>query len=234
MITTLQSLDNLLNRFDELSQCHSNLLSEFETKLSEFENPLRDVTRTKEEQRKTAENLRLTITESRSSITSSGPLEDFHRRVLRYRYLHRPPNYSSNDQTSIPNIPSKSSFESLSPSKVLPIVKIHRIEPMKIFPQRLTRGTVKTFSMETINRLSQPKRYNRVSEAKPSTIKLPKVPPSTIKRPKKIKNPIKIPPIRSKLNIPPKPIKRSLIPSKIYDLAFTPIKKLSHCSFLQK
>lgn len=232
MITTLQSLDNLLNRFDELSQCHSNLLSEFETKLSEYHNPLHDVSRTKEEQRKTAENLQLTITESRSSITSTGPLEDFHRRVLRYRYLHRPPNYSSNDQTSIPNIPSKSSFttvESLSPSKVLPIVKIPRIEPkviqpMRVSSQRSTRGTITTFTMETINRLSQPKRYNR----------LPEIKTSTTKRPKKIKDPIKTPPIRSKVQNPPKPIKRSLIPSKICDLSFKSIKKFPHSSVLQK
>lgn len=238
MISTLQSLDNLLNRFDELSQCHSNLLSEFGSKLSEYKNPLRDVTRTKEEQRQTQENLRSTINESRLSIASSGPLEDFHRRVWRSRHLHRPPNYSLNDQSLIPNIPSKSSFttiESLSPSKVLPVAKIP-----KISQPRPTREAITVFSMDTINRLSKPKRYNRLPEVKSPTKKSPKIPPSTIKRPKvnlekpspkKIKEPMKIP--RS-VNTSEKPIKRSMIPSKVQNISFTSIKKLPRRSVLPK
>ena len=241
MIATLKSIDHLLNRFDALSQCHSNFLVEFDTKFVEYENPLRHVTRNKDEQRKTTTNLLETINEHDSPLS---PLEDFHRRILRSRYLHRPPNYSPNSLPAIPNIPSKSSFttaETLTKVQAQPRqtnVRNHPIESktIQITKKELkypTRSTITTFSMETAIRLSQPKRYNRMPEpklpTKPPKKDLAKGPPKlpTVKRPKP--NVEKSPPKKIKPIVRPKrspPSSRPATNPKVYNVSFPSNKKV--------
>ncbi|CAF1516360.1 unnamed protein product, partial [Adineta steineri] len=41
MIPVLRSIDSLLNRFDELSQRHTTLVSNFDKNFTNIENPLR-------------------------------------------------------------------------------------------------------------------------------------------------------------------------------------------------
>jgi hypothetical protein len=48
MIPVLRSIDSLINRFDELSKYHADLLSNFDTNFSDVQNPLRNVARTED------------------------------------------------------------------------------------------------------------------------------------------------------------------------------------------
>jgi hypothetical protein len=145
MIPVLRSIDSLFNRFDELSKYHANLLSAFDANFSDVENPLRNVTRTEDEQRKTAANILLAVNENDDQIGSIQTIEDFHRRIIKNRYLHRPPSYSSNDSSLLCRVPSRtssiatdlSSFTQISqttikastPQPVIPISNKNFIEP---------------------------------------------------------------------------------------------------------
>lgn len=201
MISTLRSIDSLFNKFDELSKCHANLLSNFDTNFSDIENPLKNVARTEDEQRKSKENILLNMNKNDEPCESIGLLEDFHRRTIKSRYLHRPPSYSSNDPSLTQRTSSKSNSitaKLASPSKISlitikeknsqPVIKtspkkniiepkvdvIKKTKPKVIqhnssSPRRNERGTAIAFTMETINRLSKPKRYNRLPDLKPLT-----------------------------------------------------------------
>ena len=202
IIPVLHSLDTLLNRFDELSQRHTSLVSHFETNISDIENPLHNVARDEDEQRKTLENLSKTpTTEYDERKSSRGTLEDFYRNVTKNRLRNRPPSYSSNDSSSFYHrIPSRSSWttsESLAiPHR--PIMSMTestsrsvRSQPVtltangnvmerksrvpskskpKILPQnppvmrRNAHSAIKTFTIETINRLSTPRKYRELPE----------------------------------------------------------------------
>ena len=83
MIPVLRSIDSLFNRFDELSKCHANFLSNFDTNFSEFENPLRNVARTEEEQRKTAANILFVVNENDDQIGSIETIEENNRNLYR-------------------------------------------------------------------------------------------------------------------------------------------------------
>ncbi|CAF3302188.1 unnamed protein product [Rotaria socialis] len=98
MIPALRSIDSLFNRFDELSKCHKNFLSDFDNKISVAKNPLRDIVRSEEEQQKSTKDILFAITKNDKKIGSIKTLEDFHRNIIKNRYLHRPPNYAPSDK----------------------------------------------------------------------------------------------------------------------------------------
>jgi hypothetical protein len=187
MISTLRSIDSLLNRFDELSKCHDKFITNFDTHFSDIKNPLRHVSRTEDEQQKSTENLLLVVNESDDQFGSSQTLEDFHRRIIKSRYLHRPPSYSSNDISLIHRVPSRSSSitqESISqitnPQLVVVLTPNKNIieskvdlttkNKPKVVPRNSpsARGIITAFTKETASRLSKPKRYNRLPDQKPS------------------------------------------------------------------
>jgi hypothetical protein len=124
MISTLRSIDGLLKRFNELSKCHENLLSHFERDFSDIKNPLRNVARTDEEQQETTTIISLDIKENNDQLRSIATLEDFHRRIVKTQYLHRPPNYSSNNDLLINHVPFKSSVVT---TKSVSLPKISKI-----------------------------------------------------------------------------------------------------------
>lgn len=115
MIPVLRSIDSLLNRFDELSQHHAKLVSNFETNFTDIENPLHDVARDEDEQRKTMENLsKEDDIENDDQLGSGGTWEDFNRRNTKSRCQYRPPSYSSNESNSfLHRIPSRSSWATI-------------------------------------------------------------------------------------------------------------------------
>jgi len=192
MISTLRSIDSLLNRFDELSKSHDKFISNFDTHFSDIKNPLRHVSRTEDEQQKSTENLLLVVNESDDQFGSSQTLEDFHRRIIKSRYLHRPPSYSSNDISLIHRVPSRSSSitqESISFPRISQITNSQLVvvlTPNKnIIESKVdlttknkpkvvlrnspsARGIITAFTKETASRLSKPKRYNRLPDQKPS------------------------------------------------------------------
>ncbi|CAF1345838.1 unnamed protein product [Rotaria sp. Silwood1] len=190
MIPVLHSIDSLLNRFDELSKCHKNLLSNFDKNFSDIKNPLRDVARSEEEQQKTINSkILLVINENNNQIESIKTIEDFHRQIIKNRYLHRPPIYSSNDNLLYHHVPSRTSsiitestsisqtkFKPRTSSLVVPTTNkiINEIKTKPKFIQHHSsiplRNKITTFTMETINRLSKPKTYHQLSNEK-STIK---------------------------------------------------------------
>ncbi|CAF1207631.1 unnamed protein product [Rotaria magnacalcarata] len=98
MIPALRSIDCLFTRFDELSKCHKNFLSDFDKTISVAKNPLRDVVRSEEEQQKATKDVLFAITKNDKQIGSIKTLEDFHRNIIKNRYLHRPPHYSPSDK----------------------------------------------------------------------------------------------------------------------------------------
>jgi hypothetical protein len=111
MIPVLRSIDGLLNRFDELSQRHTTLISKFDTNFTDIENPLHDVSRTEDEQRKTVDDLLKITIEDDDQLGSGGAVEDFNRRIIKSRCPNRPPSYSSNEISSVfHRIPSRSSW----------------------------------------------------------------------------------------------------------------------------
>ncbi|CAF1302633.1 unnamed protein product [Rotaria sordida] len=189
MIPVLRSIDTLLNRFDELSKCHKDLLSNFDKNISDIENPLRDIARPQQEQQKTTPKILLLINENDQPIESIRTIENFHQHIIKNRYLYRPPTYSSNhNNLLIHRIPSKISSittESTSLSQTKIQTRISQsiaptsnkfINEAKIKPkiiqqnsfnlQRYTRNKVTTFSKETINRLSKPKTYHQLLDEK--------------------------------------------------------------------
>ena len=164
MISTLHSIDSLLNQFDQLTKLHSSLLSEFENKFSDIKNPLRPIS--------PARNY-FKVDVNSNQFEPIGSLEDFRRRIIKYRDVHRP----SNDNTSIQRVSSKSfgtTTEVVSLSKILvstsdnrvhqPQVKISNKEESKSTSRRHARSRPNAFTMETVNRLSKPKQYNRAAE----------------------------------------------------------------------
>lgn len=111
MLPVLRSIDVLLNRFDQLSQRHSELSSKFDTNLIDIANPLKDVAREAEEQRQTVENLSQISHETLEYGSSIDNSETFNRLITKSRHGNRPPNYSSNDSFFNPNrVPSRSSW----------------------------------------------------------------------------------------------------------------------------
>ncbi len=201
MISTLRSINSLLNQFDELSKFHSNLLTDFDNNFSDIKNPLRHVNRIKDEEENTTTSALFEIDENNDALTSIGPLEDFHRHILKSRFLHRPPNYSSTSKLS------SISTESVSLSKIIlttnkentlsPIVLTsnNRIiqskvkvpikdEPKYIPRRRQVRGKITAFTVETINRLSKPRIYNRIPDPKPD-VKQTQQPPKPMANVKK-------------------------------------------------
>ncbi|CAF3378139.1 unnamed protein product [Rotaria sp. Silwood2] len=136
MIPALRSIDKLLNQFDELSKYHKNFLSNFDKNFSDIENPLRDIARSEEEQQRTTSKILLVLNENDNQIESIKTIEDFHRTIIKNRYLHRPPIYSSNDNSLCNYIPSRTSSiitESTSFSQTLP-TNIKTITPQLIVP----------------------------------------------------------------------------------------------------
>jgi hypothetical protein len=208
MISTLSSIDSLLNQFDELTKFHSNLLSDFDANISDTKNPLRHVS-----PRKPPVNTVLNVDVNDDQFESIGSLEDFRRRIIKYRDLHRP----SNDSTSIHRVSSKSfgtTTETVSLSKILvstsnnriiePKIKIPIKDESKPTPRRQARGKIRMFTMETANRLSKPKRYNRVPDQKPFVKHVSQ--PINLK--KVVSKGPTLPPIKqTKINTNPKPIK---------------------------
>lgn len=98
MIPAIRSINSLFNRFDELSKCHKNFLSDFDKKISAVKNPLRDVVRSEEEQQNASKDILFMINNNDKHIESIKTLDDFHRNIIKNRYLHRPPHYSPNDK----------------------------------------------------------------------------------------------------------------------------------------
>ncbi|UJR13420.1 hypothetical protein I4U23_000435 [Adineta vaga] len=182
MIPVFRSIDNLLNRFDELSKCHTNFLSDFNLNFPDVENPLRNVTRTEEEQKKTVANIRSEFNENINRKLSTNTIEDFHRRVIVNRFHHHPPNYSLNDQSTAPQIssrtssivtdlsePQRASITTTTTTNESKIKVPIKIKPKLLIqhspiPRRSTRNGITTFTIETINRLSKPKIYPQVSQ----------------------------------------------------------------------
>jgi hypothetical protein len=111
MFPVLRSLDNLLNRFDELSQRHASFISDFDRNFTNIKNPLHDISRDENERRKTTENLSRIPMEIDDQLGSGRAVEHFNRRVIKNRRPNRPPSYSSNDGSpSLRRIPSRSSL----------------------------------------------------------------------------------------------------------------------------
>lgn len=148
MIPLLRSIDGFLNRFDELSHRHADLISNFQTNFSDIENPLRSVTRDEEEQRRTAENLLVANLENGDQMRSFGTVEDFNRRVIKSRSNNRPPSYSSNDTSSYFNrVPSRSSWvttESMLPQRA-PILTIGPAISKSSATQSVVSTSIDTF-----------------------------------------------------------------------------------------
>jgi hypothetical protein len=211
MISTLRSINSLLNQFDELSKFHSNLLTDFDNNFSDIKNPLRHVTRVKDEE-ETATNTLYEIDENNHALTSIGPLEDFHRHILKSRFLHRTPNYSSisTESASLSKIIVTTNKENaLSPivptsnNRIIqPKVKVPIKDEPKSIPRRQARGKITAFTVETINPLSKPKRYNRIPDPKPD-VKHTQQPPKPVVHVKKEGSKCStLPPIkRTKTNI---------------------------------
>lgn len=110
-LPVLHSIDVLLNRFDQLSQRHSELASTFEKSLFNIENPLKDISRNEEAQQQTIENMSFMSCETIDQVVSLDNAETFNRYVTKSRCGNRPPNYSSNDSFSILNrVASRSSW----------------------------------------------------------------------------------------------------------------------------
>jgi hypothetical protein len=105
MISSLRSIDNLLNHFDELTKCHANILANF----SDVKISSRNISRAEDEQRKSRENIVLDVIQNDDKYGTIGSLEGFHRRFMKIPYLHRP-SYSSNDALLIHCVSSRSSF----------------------------------------------------------------------------------------------------------------------------
>ncbi|CAF1083995.1 unnamed protein product [Adineta ricciae] len=235
MLPVLNSLDQLLNRFDQLSQQHAGFKLNFEKNFSDIDNPLRDVARNENEQKKTVDNLSTLTMRKDEKRRSSGTMEDFHRRIIKNRYHHRPPNYCSNENGSfLSRTPSRTSLDSTQQlytpalsliqttittntrTSILPTSFDHRkkqksqsttkIAP-KIcsVPRTRPRTPIKTFSMETVDRLSQSKLYHLSSdEIVPSkrARRRPKLHQNIIKEVSKLQmSSIKLPPVR----LPPPP-----------------------------
>jgi len=195
MISTLRSIDCLLNKFDELSKCHTKFLLHFDTYFPDIKNPLRNVARTEGEQQKSVEKILLGVNENDEQFESLGSLGNFHRRTTKSQYLHRPPCYSSNDTSLNQRVPPRSSsiislpkislitFKEKNSQPIVPISNKKIIKPKvnlttknkpKIVsknshsPQQHVHGIISAFTMEMINRLSKPKRYNRFPNQNPS------------------------------------------------------------------
>ncbi|CAF0779157.1 unnamed protein product [Adineta steineri] len=198
MIPVLRSIDSLLNRFDELSQRHTTLVSNFDKNFTNIENPLRDVTRNEEERKKTTESILKSTMKIDDQIKSYENLTQFNRYIIKSRCHNRPPSYSSYESPSFTlRTPSRGSLESiLSPStEKLPSIQTTtrantsqsvattpinnhikkniqlttKIKP-KIPPatQWHTRTPITMFSMETANRLSKPRKYYQTTD--PTTL----------------------------------------------------------------
>jgi len=171
MIPVLHSIDTLLNRFDELSKCHTSFLSNFDINYPEIKNPLRIVSRTEEEQEKTNANLLFVVNDNRKE--SIRTIEDFHRRIIKNRYLHRPPVYSSLDNLSFLRVPSRTSsittdstlftrisrIKNTSQRNIQSKEKLPKVPAQNLSTQRSARSTITAFTMETVNRLARPKTY---------------------------------------------------------------------------
>jgi hypothetical protein len=159
MISTLRSIDSLLNQFNELSKCHENLLSHFERNFPDVKIPLRHVVQTDQEQGKPNANILGDINKKNDQSESIGILEDFHRRIIKIRYLHRPPNYSSNDGLSINRVPTKLSLikkESNSLSK---------------FPQIKNKINLSQRKTPTTNKNIIEKQVNLTRKIKPNLVR---------------------------------------------------------------
>ena len=163
MIPVLRSLDNLLNRFDELSQRHSSLISDFETNFTDIENPLHDVTRDENERRRTSENLlKLSIEDDNNNDDQLGSrvtIDDFHRRLSKNRCGNRPPSYMSNETTSIYNqMPSRNSWATIQsaplPQTTTKTTNISRITKSKSTENFLDQPTNKTKTSPHISNLA--------------------------------------------------------------------------------
>lgn len=188
MLSQLRSIDNLLNRFDELSQCHTRLIEEFNQNYSnEEENPLKDVQRDQIQRDKTMENLLKHLREQEETDESSSPLDQFNRSIRKNSHLHRPPSYSSNRSNpfSSVSIPTDSAFEtkkillstfrSISPatrqisrppmeetSSNVSIRPPPSFSPSNSNSKSVERKPIRYFSIETAIRLSQPKKYSHL------------------------------------------------------------------------
>jgi hypothetical protein len=191
MIPVLRSIDSLINRFDELSKYHADLLSNFDTNFSDVENPLRNVARTEDEQRKTAANILLVVNENDDQLGSIKTIEDFHQSIIKKRYRHGLPSYASNDSSLSYRVSTRTDVSSFSQravkantsQPVVPTSNKNIIEPKvklttKIKPKVASqnsrfyaRGTVTEFTMETVNRLSKPKTYRQLPSDQKATIK---------------------------------------------------------------
>jgi hypothetical protein len=184
MIPVLHSIDTLLNRFDELSKCHTGFLSNFDINYPDIKNPLRSVTRTEEEQDKTNANLLLVVNDDRKESVRT--IEDFHRRIVKNRYLHRPPVYSSLDNLSLLRVPSRTSSVTTDSTLFTRISQIRntsqpniqskeklttitkpKVAAQNLSTQRSARSTITVFTMETVNRLARPKTYPQLPDQKP-------------------------------------------------------------------
>jgi hypothetical protein len=182
MISVLRSIDSLINRFDELSKYHADLLSNFDTNFSDVENSLRNVARTEDEQRKTAANILLVVNENDDQLGSIKTIEDFHQSIIKKRYRHGPPSYTSNDSSLSYRVSTRTELTSISQrtirvntsQRVVPasnknIIQLKvklttKIKPKVASqnPRLYARGTVTEFTMETVNRLSKPKTYHQL------------------------------------------------------------------------
>jgi hypothetical protein len=181
MIPVLRSIDTLINRFDELSKYHADLLSNFDTNFSEVENPLRNVARTEDEQRKKAANILLVVNENDDELGSIKTIEDFHQSIIKKRYHHGPPSYASNDSSLSYRVSTRTELTSFSQrtikantsQSVVPTSSKNMIEPKVALknPPLYARGTVTEFTMETVNRLSKPKAYHQLPPDQKATVK---------------------------------------------------------------
>ena len=192
MNPVLRSIDNLLVQFDDLSQRHATLSSDFDKTMSDFENPLRNISRSEDERRRTLENLSVETIETNEMEKSNESIDNLHKfnqHVVKSRSGHRPPSYSTIDLSTIPaRSSSRSSWfttesapaaDKLSVQKIQPLLKASISEPVTStktneFPdisnkntenispiRRPPRRIITAFTMETVNRLSRPKIYNR-------------------------------------------------------------------------
>ncbi|CAF1628042.1 unnamed protein product [Adineta ricciae] len=164
------SIDQLLRRFDELSRHHAYFLSDFSRYLPDIKNPLRNVERSEEEQQKTVGKILLERSESLIRKSSSNTIEDFHTRTIVSRFRHRPPSYSSSDQSIISRIPSRTT--SVSSHKDIPRWSSSTKAPSQCptITRRPGRPPITVFSMETVNRLAQPKIRPQASIKRAKTI----------------------------------------------------------------
>ena len=179
IIASLRSIDQLLNRFDELSQRHAQFVEHFEQSFAETDNPLRHVHRPDDEQRKTVERILRAAEENDDGDEEQQPKagRDFHRSMKITRYLHRPPSYVSNRgpaRSSTPTTVSEplprttreiiSIEPRLSQAKAQWTNPVHRAPVTQDPPaprRRYGRSPITVFTIETINRLSKPRVYHR-------------------------------------------------------------------------